>query len=156
QEVLLRIYRGLEGYRGEGSLEGWVLQITFNVYRKWRDRQPGGRHAPPEVSCDPAALPEPMADDPQPGGPASPLAAIELAEGRQSLRAAIAELPRQQRLCLLLRLYQERSMKEIAVALRISPETVKVHLFQARQRLLGRLRGSFEVADFGSGMRERS
>src|SRR6185369_17097652 len=43
QAIFLRIYRGLEGYRGEGSLEGWVLQIAVNVYRHWRDRQPGGR-----------------------------------------------------------------------------------------------------------------
>src|SRR4051812_20823894 len=49
QATFLQIYRGLEGYRGEGSLEGWVLQITCNIYRKWRDRQPGGRHAVPEV-----------------------------------------------------------------------------------------------------------
>lgn len=39
QAIFLRIYRGLEGYRGEGSLEGWVLQIALNVYRKWRDHQ---------------------------------------------------------------------------------------------------------------------
>ncbi len=149
QEILLRIYRGLEGYRGEGSLEGWVLQITFNVYRKWRDRQPGGRNALPEVSCDPATLPEPGAGIGTGGTAeaASPLAAAVRREERLALREAIDELPRQQRLCLLLRLYQERSMKEIAVALRISPETVKVHLFQARQRLLARLRGAFEVVE---------
>ena len=50
---------------------------------------------------------------------------------------AIGELPPQQRLCMELRVYQERSMQEIAAALRISPETVKAHLFQARQRLWG-------------------
>lgn len=147
QDILLRIYRGLEGYRGDGSLEGWVLQITVNVYRKWRDRQPGGRNAAPEISWDPAALPEPMAESPTraPSAPLSPEAEALRHEERQALRAAIEELPRQQRLCLLLRLYQERSMKEIAVALRISPETVKVHLFQARQRLLARLPGAFEL-----------
>ena len=150
QDILLRIYRGLEGYRGEGSLEGWILQVTFNVYRKWRDRQPGGRNALPEISYDPAALPEPMAENPHRGAsaPTSPLAEAVRHEGRQALRGAIEELPRQQRLCLLLRLYQERSMKEIAVALRISPETVKVHLFQARQRLLARLRGTFEAVEY--------
>src|SRR3954468_24265085 len=58
--TFLRIYQGLEGYRGEGSLEGWVLQIPCNVYRKWRDRQPGGRHAVREIPFeDPSGAPEP-------------------------------------------------------------------------------------------------
>src|SRR5512134_3094909 len=50
QAIFLRIYQGLDGYRREGSLEGWVLHIAFNVYRKWRDRQPGGRQAVPEIA----------------------------------------------------------------------------------------------------------
>src|SRR5829696_1178104 len=62
QAIFLRIYLGLEGYRGEGSLEGWVLQIAFNVYRKWRDRQPGGRQAVPVISFeDTSEAPEPAA-----------------------------------------------------------------------------------------------
>src|SRR5258706_15614324 len=60
QAIFLRMYKGLEGYRGEGSLEGWVLQIACNVYRHWRDRQPGGRNAVPEVPFDDSiGAPEP-------------------------------------------------------------------------------------------------
>src|SRR5262245_47511701 len=62
QAIFLKIYQGLEGFRGEGSLEGWVLHIALNVYRKWRDRQPGGRQAAPEVSVeDTSGAPEPAA-----------------------------------------------------------------------------------------------
>ena len=39
------------------------------------------------------------------------------------------------RRCLVLRVYQEMKYREIAALLRLSPETVKVHLFQARKRL---------------------
>src|SRR5262249_34310064 len=75
QTIFLRIYQGLEGYRGEGSLEGWVLHVAWNVYRKWRDRQPGGPHAVPEVAMDPgmATEPSPSADSPFPRDSASPL-----------------------------------------------------------------------------------
>src|SRR5690349_2873139 len=69
QAIFLRIYRGLEGYRGEGSLEGWVLQVALNVYRKWRDRQPGGPQASPEIALeDLSEAPEPAeaADFPSP------------------------------------------------------------------------------------------
>ena len=151
QAIFLRIYQGLEGYRGEGSLEGWVLQIAFNVYRKWRDRQPGGRHAVPEVPFeDPSEAPEPSAAAPSPSPSAggSPLDHIVREERLKALREAIGELAPKQRLCMELRVYQERSMQEIAAALRISPETVKAHLFQGRQRLWDKLHAAFGTIDF--------
>jgi RNA polymerase sigma-70 factor, ECF subfamily len=147
QVIFLRIYQGLEGYRGEGSLEGWVLQIAFNVYRKWRDRQPGGRHAVPEIPFeDPSEVPEPSAAHSPAEG--SPLDHIVREELLKALREAIGELAPKQRLCMELRVYQERSVQEIAVALRISPETVKAHLFQARQRLWDKLHHAFGTVEF--------
>jgi RNA polymerase sigma-70 factor (ECF subfamily) len=151
QATFLQIYRGLEGYRGEGSLEGWVLQITCNLYRKWRDRQPGGRHAVPEVPFEDSSRapePSPSARLSSPSTVASPLDRIVREERLAALRAAIGELPPKQRLCMELRVYQERSVQEIAVALRISPETVKAHLFQARQRLGDKLHRTLGTIEF--------
>lgn len=151
QAIFLRIYRGLEGYRGEGSLEGWVLQIACNVYRKWRDRQPGGRHAVPEIPFeDSPGAPEPSAAAylPSPSTAASPLDHVVRQERLAALREAIGELAPKQRLCMELRVYQERSIQEIAAALRISPETVKAHLFQARQRLWDKLHDTLGTIEF--------
>jgi RNA polymerase sigma-70 factor (ECF subfamily) len=151
QATFLRIYRGLEGYRGEGSLEGWVLRVACNVYRNWRDRQPGGRQAVAEIPFEDssgAPEPSPAADFHSPSATASPLDHIVRRERLEALREAIGELPPKQRLCMELRVYQERSMQEIALALRISPETVKAHLFQARQRLWDKLHHTFGTIDF--------
>jgi RNA polymerase sigma-70 factor (ECF subfamily) len=151
QAIFLRIYQGLEGYRGEGSLEGWVLQVAVNVYRKWRDRQPGGRNAVPEIPFEESsAAPEPSAaaQFPSPSATLSALDDIVRRERLAALREAIAELAPQQRLCMEMRVYQERSVQEIAKALRISPETVKAHLFQARQRLWDKLHDTFGTLDF--------
>jgi len=151
QAIFLRIYQGLEGYRGEGSLEGWVLQIAFNVYRKWRDHQPGGRQAVPEISFgDMSGAPEPStgAQFPSPSATGSALDHIVRQERLEALRQAIGELAPKQRLCMELRVYQERSVQEIAAALRISPETVKAHLFQARQRLWDKLHHMFGTIEF--------
>jgi RNA polymerase sigma-70 factor (ECF subfamily) len=146
QMIFLRIYQGLEGYRGEGSLEGWVLQVAVNVYRKWRDRQPGGPHAVPEVPFEDAAeAPEPS---PASASEDSPLEHVVREERLKALREAIGELAPKQRLCMELRVYQERSTQEIAAALRISPETVKAHLFQARQRLWDKLHHTFGTIEF--------
>jgi RNA polymerase sigma-70 factor, ECF subfamily len=151
QATFLRIYQGLEGYRGEGSLEGWVLQIAFNVYRKWRDHQPGGRQAVPEIPFeDLSEAPEPSPESlfPSPSATGSALDQIVRQERLKALREAIGELAPKQRLCMELRVYQERSVQEIAVALRISPETVKAHLFQARQRLWDKLHHTLGTIDF--------
>ena len=151
QAIFLRIYQGLEGYRGEGSLEGWVLQIAFNVYRKWRDRQPGGRHAVSEIPFeDSSEAAEPSPADPfgSPSAAASPFDQAVRRERLEALRGAIGELAPKQRLCMELHVYQERSVHEIAAALRISPETVKAHLFQARQRLWEKLQHQFGTIDF--------
>lgn len=151
QAIFLRIYRGLEGFRGEGSLEGWVLRIAANAYRQWRDRQPGGRHAAPEVPFeDPAEVPEPSPAAPftSPSAAGSPLDHAVHRERRETLRRAIGELAPKQRLCMELYVYQERGVQEIATALRISPETVKAHLFQARQRLWDRLHPLFRKIEF--------
>lgn len=151
QAIFLRIYKGLEGYRGEGSLEGWILHIAFNVYRGWRDRQPGGRHAVAEVPFEEspgAPEPKPAADFTSPSVAASPLDRVVRQERLAALRAAIGELPPKQRLCVEMRVYQDRGLQEIAVALRISPETVKAHLFQARQKLWDKLHGTFGNLEF--------
>jgi RNA polymerase sigma-70 factor, ECF subfamily len=151
QAIFLRIYKGLEGYRGEGSLEGWVLQIAFNVYRKWRDHQPGGRQAVPETPFeDLSEVPEPSeaADFPSPSANVSALDRIVRQERLEALRKAIGELAPKQRLCMELRVYQERSVQEIAVALRISPETVKAHIFQARQRMWDKLHQTLGTIEF--------
>jgi RNA polymerase sigma-70 factor, ECF subfamily len=146
QAIFLRIYQGLEGYRGAGSLEGWVLQVAVNVYRKWRDRQPGGPRAVPEISYEDASeAPEPSSPSPSED---SPLDHVVREERLKAVREAIGELAPKQRLCMELRVYQERSMQEIAAALRISPETVKAHLFQARQRLWDKLRHTFGTVEF--------
>ncbi|MFL6197137.1 MAG: RNA polymerase sigma factor [Thermoanaerobaculia bacterium] len=143
QAIFLRIYRGLEGYRGEGSLEGWVLQIALNVYRKWRDHQPGGRQAVPEVPYEDNS----EAQEP-PSATGSALDRIVRQEHLEALRKAVGELPPKQRLCMEMRVYQERSVQEIAAALKISPETVKAHLFQARQKLWDKLHTVFGTIEF--------
>src|SRR6476661_2854563 len=92
QAIFLRIYKGLEGYRGEGSLEGWVLHIAFNVYRDWRDRQPGGRNAVPEISIEDLPVPpepSPGAQVPSPSATASPLDRVVREERLEALRQAI-------------------------------------------------------------------
>ena len=48
-------------------------------------------------------------------------------------------LPPQMKACLVLRVYHDLKYREVADRLRLSIDTVKAHLFQARQRLKSEL-----------------
>ena len=145
QDVFLRIYSGLKGYRGEGSLDGWVLRITQNVYRKWRDRQPGGKYA------SPATVPFEDRRSREESQPRSPLDEVIGREQIEALRRAVSKLPPRMRQAMELRLYQDRPVGEIGTALGISQQTVKVHLFQARKRLGHELQEQFGDIDIPDG-----
>ena len=134
QETFFGIYKGLASFRGEARFDTWLYQIAANTCRKtWRDRHAKKRRLELEAKS--------MTDlpgDPAPPEPASDPAALDdvlLRERRQRLRRAIAALPVKMRACLTMRIYQELSYQEIAVAMQLSVETVKAHLYQARQRL---------------------
>jgi RNA polymerase sigma-70 factor (ECF subfamily) len=134
QETFLCIYRGLENYRSEGRLSHWVLRIAATTYLQWvrasKAAKRTGRETPPEEAEEAA--------------PALRLSSRQLdalleGELRLALRRAVGELPDQMRNCLLLRLDRELSTPEIATLMRLAPDTVKAHLFQARRRLKERL-----------------
>jgi len=155
QEVFLRVYRGLEGYRGEAQFGTWLFRIAHNTYLKWLRRTEREQSGQATFSRGASA---PRSGDPEQTGweeetaavdEETPLEEVLRQERLQKLREAIAELPEQMRWCTELRLYQDLSYREISVVMRRSVETVKVHLFQARKKLQERLREAFEDIDFG-------
>ncbi len=145
QETFLRIYRGLESYRSDDRLSHWVLRIAATTYLQWVRAGKAAKRAGREES-DEEALGE--AESLRLAG--RQLDALVEGEQRRALRRAIQELPAQMRNCLLLRLDHGLSYPEIATLMRVSVETVKAHLFQARRRLKERL-GAAAGAALGGG-----
>jgi RNA polymerase sigma-70 factor, ECF subfamily len=143
QETFLGIYTGIGSFRGEAGFETWMWKIATNAYRKrWRWRS-AGKRAGEEVPLD---GPEETAVE----ALSTLLGPAEEALGRERsriLREAIDKLPAQMRRCLVLRVDQDLKYREIAAVLRLSPETVKAHLFQARKRLEEELRDYFHDHD---------
>ncbi len=138
QETFLRVYKGLEGYRGEAQFGTWVFRIAFNTYLKWLRRVRTDDKGPDAVKGTEDL--EGAWEDDAPVAVStreSPLDQALQNERRMALRRAIEELPEQMRRCTELRIYHDLSYREIAVVMRRSIETVKVHLFQARKKLKG-------------------
>lgn len=134
QEAFFGIYKGLASFRREASFETWLFQVAANTGRKaLRDRGVLKRRLTVEARSM-TDLPQEIGElDERPDAP--PLGGLLRKEQRQRLRRAIERLPTRMRACLAMRVYQELSYREIATAMRLSVETVKAHLYQARQRL---------------------
>lgn len=150
QETFLRVYRGIESFRGESRWEHWVFRIAANTASKAVRHRGAGKRAGLEVPLEgeDAADSPPSAAGGSPRGAETPAPLRRLLgkEAAVRLGQAIAGLPPQMRRCVRLRVLQELDYDEIAELLQLSPSTVKVQLFKARKRL--QLELGDRVADF--------
>jgi RNA polymerase sigma-70 factor (ECF subfamily) len=140
QETFLGIYKGLDGYEHRQQFTAWLYRIATTTHLKRLRTAGTAKRAAVEVSRDGMEHPESTLAVPGPQ-----LDSLLDEERWRALRAAVAELPEQMRDCLTMRLYHQLSYGEIATVKKISIETVKAHLFRARQKLKERL------ADFALG-----
>lgn len=140
QEAFVRAFRNLEKLDDERRFGPWLLKIVTNLALNFRrDRAVGGRR----VSLDDclvdgesnaaARLAAPEYSSDRPG---AELVAEEL---RSAVQAALAELPAQQRMALVLFSLEELPQKDVAEIMDCSVEAVKWHVFQARKKLRERL-----------------
>jgi RNA polymerase sigma-70 factor (ECF subfamily) len=138
QETFLRVYIGIDAFRGESRWEHWLFRIAANTALK------AVRH---RAAAKRAGQPVPLeGEDLETAGPA-PLRQLLDKERNALLGEAIERLPAQMRRCVRLRVFQDLDYGEIAEILQISPSTVKVQLFKARKRLQMELGDSFGGLD---------
>jgi RNA polymerase sigma-70 factor, ECF subfamily len=126
QDVFLRAYRGLRGFRGQSSIATWLYRIGVNVCLN-------------RVSAKATTLgkvTEPIADRQFEDSTSESAADRVLRDERAArVRAAIARLPRTQRATLILRTYNEMSHQEIATVLGSTVGAVKANFFHALANL---------------------
>ena len=130
QEVFLRVWRGLDGFRGEAKLSTWVFQIAWNHLRAHRRKT--GRHMrviQEDVGEDQNFVD--VAQDPQPN-PERRAAAVELLD---LVEASLQELPEHYRVVVWLRDGEDLSYEEISRVLDIPIGTVRSRLARARSLL---------------------
>ncbi len=121
QEALIRVHRGLERYQ-PGSLEGWLARIVTNVFLDEVRRR---RRRPTD------ALP----DEPERVLPPSP-AADEVSSGlSDDVQAALAALPEEFRVPVVLCDVADQSYEQIADALGVPVGTVRSRLHRGRRML---------------------
>ena len=135
QEVWLKAYQALGGFRGEAGFYTWLRRITVNTFlnhqREMKTMYSSGKNAfrlGELVSLDELGL-----------APAEPRQAPEERLQQQMMvekvMEGLAELTSQQRLIFLLKHREGMTYEEIARACAVSTGTVKKALFRAVGRL---------------------
>lgn len=135
QETFLRVYRYRERFRGESSPVTWLFQIATNLYKNQLRSQAAQKRDAEEVSLDSTDAKHPESED-------SVLDMMLSGERSRILREALKELPPQMQKAVMLRV-TDMKYREIAEEMKVSIETVKAHLYQARQHLRDRLSDYF-------------
>ena len=137
QEVFLRVFRTLSGFRGQSSLRTWIYRIVVNQARN-RQRWWKRRHLRDQVSLDEHLEKYGDLAAHQDILPDRLLASKETAS---RIWKALGRLPFDQRTALILREIHGLRYEEIAFSLDVAVGTVKSRLTRARQALRADLLG---------------
>lgn len=132
QEVLLRLWRHRRKVEPTG-LGAWLSRVTRNAcYDRLRRQTSAGRDA--ILSVEPTELERAAASEPDPERRAAS------ADLRRRILAELARMAEPFKSVLILREIQELTYREIAEALDLPLNSVRVYLHRGRRRLRKRLR----------------
>jgi RNA polymerase sigma-70 factor (ECF subfamily) len=131
-DVFLKLKRSIERYDGSIPFLRWLLRVTGNHCVDALRRRKRGRQVMVEVEQGVAVI-EAASSEP------SPLGAVLSTEERTQVRDAIAHLPENYRVPLVLRYYGELSYDEIAQQLGLKRDYVAALLYRAKQELRRKL-----------------
>lgn len=127
QECFVGAFKRLDTYDRSRPLRAWLVRIAINKCRDWSRRRAVRRIL---FSATP------VFDETQLVDPTPPLdQAVSGREELERLWVAIADLPRNLKEPLVLRVIDELSQAEVAAILRISEKAVETRVYRARRRL---------------------
>ena len=139
QEIYLRVWRALPGFRGDAKFTTWLHRIATNLSLNRRRHLRTRLH---EVD-DEGTLDGMLSSE------KGPAAAAASDDARRKLWRAVSALPAKYRVVITLFYQQQLSYAEVAQTLALPLGTVKSHLNRARKALASSLGQQRESADKG-------
>ena len=138
QDVFVSVHKSLNTLRDHSQFHTWLFRIARNIFANELERSRAKKRTGRVLSLEERR----SKTDEEPGVArkaadpgTSPMEALLEKERREKLTAAVTGLPPQMQRCVQLRILKGLSMAEIADIMRISINTVKAHLHQARKVL---------------------
>lgn len=122
QETMIRVWNKRDEWDGLESVEAYCLTVARNLAI---DRSEKKDSQTMELTIEAEQTPD----------ASSPYDRLVNKERLKLVHRLVGELPEKQRLIMQLRDVEGKSYKEIAAALRLTEEQVKVNLFRARQKV---------------------
>jgi RNA polymerase sigma-70 factor, ECF subfamily len=132
QDVFLRVFRGIRGFRGGSSLKTWLYRVSVRQalnHRRWCwrhhrrqisiDAEEDGRNSAMELRDEEA----------------TPFEQLATREMQSTVRRALASVPPLFRSAVILRDLEGLSYEEIAEILEVSVGTVKSRILRGRRTL---------------------
>lgn len=139
QEVFLKVFRGVNQFRGESSIKTWIYRIAVNEahnHRRWLFR-----HRPNPVGLEETGHEEQVYERPIEDAGPSPFQIAVNSEQQALIEQALNEINPTFRDALVLREIEDCSYEEIAEILQISLGTVKSRILRGREALRKQLAG---------------
>ena len=148
QEVYLKVFKNLAGFKFQAKLSTWVGQIAYNTYLHYLEKKQLvlvdlAEQTPDDASAEGRRTPPTLVAGPD-YDPETALFGQDLAG---ILSTAIEQLPPLYRTLISLYHQQELSYEEIAHITSLPDGTVKNYLFRARQLLRQRLLATYQRDD---------
>lgn len=122
QETMIRVWNKRDEWDGLESVEAYCLTVARNLAI---DRSEKKDSQMVELTSEAEQTPD----------ASSPYDRLVNKERLKLVHRLVSELPEKQRLIMQLRDVEGKSYKEIAIALHLTEEQVKVNLFRARQKV---------------------
>lgn len=132
QEVFLKAFRGISGFRRGSSLKTWLYRIAVREslnHRRWWHR-----HCRNEVSIDTSSRDDQAVAQIEDTS-ATPFERLAARETQSAVRSALAKLPDVYRGAVILRDLEGLSYEEVAEVLETSVATVKTRILRGRRIL---------------------
>jgi RNA polymerase sigma-70 factor (ECF subfamily) len=137
QEVWVRVWANMKGFRGDSAFSTWLYRITVNTCLGFRRKESLRRTR--EIDEETAHLSEPS------GGDGDPEKAAVDAERRGEIQVALATIRPEHRAAMVMRHMEGLSCAEVSKALGVPDGTVKGWASRGRAAMLAALvRGSAE------------
>jgi len=137
QEIFLKVFRNIGGFKGEAALKTWIFKIAFseilNRLRWWRRRYRFATMSldePPNGNGSGIAVVQTLASSSP-----TPEQLLQSKEEENAIQEALRKLSKDHRSIIVLRDIEGFSYSEIADVLEVSIGTVKSRLARARSDL---------------------
>lgn len=125
QDTFIKVFKSLKNFKGDAKLSSWIYRIAYNTcLDRVKKHKKELKNTPIDEVRSEAVMEMSNALD-----------GMVMQERAETIKKCIQQLSSVDAALLTLFYFEEKDLKEMAKALDLSPNTAKVKLFRARNRL---------------------